>query len=485
MVSAIAAALLCTQSMSKPLNDPAIPQAESAVLATVDKLLSALNGDQSARLSAIQEMFSSGALGAQSVGSRAAEWDRLSRMSGGFSLAAISPRSANHVDLILKSNKGDIFATAVVFMSLKEPEKIGSIFFLPARDPAKTAIEVWPDKPILLSDLPREIDWRIKRRAADDVFSGAVLVARGDDVIYRKAFGPANRTTGTLNRADTLFHSASVSKMFTSVAVLRLDEQRLLSLDDTLAKWVPEYPDQIAAKHITLRQLLTHTAGLAHWEKQFEPYETSRAAARTMTAALAAKPGARMSYSNAGYVLLGAVIEKVTGKRLEVAIGNLVLQPARMRFTTYKSARTIANRATLYHRSDEDPIGFKGLQPDEGHLNLSADASGGAYTSVDDMFRFHRALYKNRLLRPKATTDILEPKVDFPGTPRPSKYGYGIRFGACSGKQVFGHSGGGPNAGVSAATYATRDGEWTVIVLSNYVAAGEELAISLCEAVTR
>ena len=203
-----------------------------------------------------------------------------------------------------------------------------------------------------------------------------------------------------------------------------------------------------------------------------------------MTEPLVAAPGELMYYSNANYVVLGAVLEAVTGKGLEDALRELVFRPANMNSTTLASAANLGTAAVRYHFAEDDPVGFRGYVPNLETDDLRADASGGAYTNIDDLFAFHRSLYNGRLLSADLTRDILSPVVDFPGTPRPSRYGYGMRFSNCGARPAFGHSGGGPNAGVSNATYATAYGEWTVIVLSN-TNAGEDLAITLCEAVSR
>lgn len=481
---ALAAALLPLPLQAQPSAPAAAVSQPNVALAAGEKLLAALQGDAAARRSFVESGFSTSALANEPAADRAAALDQLAAASGGLTLAQSFVRSDRHADLVL-ATKGGHFVTAVVFTSSKEPGRISGLFFLPARDPAKVAREAWPAGPIPLADLANEIDCRVAAQARDGFFYGTVLVARGDAILLRRAYGLANRETNQPNTIGTRFHGASVGKMFTAAAVLKLAEQGRLALDDSLAKWVPEYPDAEAARKITLHQLLTHTAGLADWPRQFEPHASQRDAARTMTAPLAGEPGARMSYSNAGYVLLGAVVEAATGTSLAPALDALVFKPAGMTSTTFAPAISVKDRAVRYVRGDDDPVGLRAPIPHVQHDRLGGDASGGAYTTADDLFAFHRALVGGRLLDARLTSEALTPRIDFPGTPRPSKYGYGQRFGECSGRAVFGHSGGGPNAGVSNATYATTDGEWTVIVLSNTNSAGEDLAISICEAVAR
>ena len=448
-----------------------------------DRLVTALGGDAAARRAFVESAFSSGALASEPAAQRAAALDRLVQDAGRIRLVQAHVRGARHADLVLATERGR-FITAVIFTSGREAGKISGLFFLPTRDPARTAAEAWPDSGVPRDRLSQEIAWRIAAQEQDDFFYGAVLVARGDEILFRRGYGYADIQAGRRNTAQTQFTSASIGKMFTSVAILALVDRGAISLDDRLSRWVPDYPHAAGAT-ITLRQLLTHTSGIGEWAAQFRPHASQRAAAATMVEPPSGEPGARMSYSNANYVLLGAVIEAATGKSLDEALRELVFNRANMNATTLASGADVGTGALRYHFAEDDPVGFRGYRPDLANHQLRADASGGAYTTVDDLLAFHRALYQGRLLSPQRTRDMLAPVVDFPGTPRPSRYGYGIRFSSCGERQAFGHSGGGPNAGVSNATYATADGEWTVIVLSNTNAAGEELAITLCEAVSR
>jgi CubicO group peptidase (beta-lactamase class C family) len=146
----------------------------------------------------------------------------------------------------------------------------------------------------------------------------------------------------------------------------------------------------------------------------------------------------------------------------------------------------VPNRATGYLRPADDPLGFGPRFSNHQFLGHKGDGSGGLYTTAEDLLAFHRALTSGRLLSPDLTKLMLQAHTDFPGTPRPSKYGYGVRLTECAGQAVFGHSGGGPNSGVSTATYGPQDGSWTVIVLSNYdPPAPEDFALEVCEAMGR
>jgi CubicO group peptidase (beta-lactamase class C family) len=449
-------------------------------------LIAALNGEPAAREAFARNGFASAALAREPAATRAAMLDRLASDAGGFRVLEVKPQGERMVEITAATKRGGRFARFVVFTSRAEPGKIANVFTFAARDPAKIAAEAWPTGVIPASRVATEIGKRVAALAADDSFSGAVLVAKGDTILFRRAYGFADADWQAENRPDTLFNIASIGKMFTAVAILKLAEQGAVSLDDPLSKWVPDYPNQAAARKITLRHLLTHQAGLGPWDVRRNDAATAREAARTMTAPPAAEPGAGFAYSNAGYVLLGAVIEGATGRSYEEAVRTLVLDPAGMKRTGFWPVTAIVpNRATGYLRPEEDPLGFGPRRANHQYLGFKGDASGGAYSTVDDLFAFHRALLGNRLLGAAGTQQMLSPKVDFPGTPRPSKYGFGVRLSECASRPVFGHSGGGANSGVSAATYATPDGRWTVIVLANYDPAGEELATDICDFIAR
>jgi CubicO group peptidase (beta-lactamase class C family) len=459
------------------------PPSEAVTAAT--RLLSAINGDAAARSAFAADAYSARALEAEPAPARAAFLERLSSDSGGLELVSLKATGARMAEAVVATRNGR-FARFVLFTSRDEPGKVSTLFVLPARDPKKADAEAWPAKAIPRDAVAKEIAWRLDRLARDDVFSGVVLVADGDRVLFRRAYGLADQSWQIPSKPDTAFHAGSVTKMLTAAAILKLAEQKRLSLDDTLAAWVPAYPHAAAAARITLRQLLSHTGGLGSWDVQGLRATSTAELVRAMTAPPDAEPGARFAYSNAGFILLGAVIEKATGLEFDRALKSLVLDPVGMpRTAAWPVTAVVPNRATGYQRPAADPLGVGPRYANDQYLGYKGDGSGGLYTTVDDLFAFHRAVIGGKFFGPEATRLFLTAVTDFPGTPRPSKYGLGARFTECSGRPVFGHSGGGANSGVSAATFATLDGRWTVIVLANYDTIGEEVAQAICDTVAR
>jgi CubicO group peptidase (beta-lactamase class C family) len=463
---------------------PALAQvaAPTPAQSATQSVLSALNGSHDSR-SALLAAFSSKALENESAADRLKWLDRIAADSGGLTVLSSSPQGDRMVEAIVRSNRGGKFGKLVVFTSKAEPGKISDIFLLAARDPAKVKAEAWPTGPLSMPRIASEIEKHAAALAAEDSFSGVVLVAKGDTVVVNRAYVLADQEWKAPNRTDTLFHMASVGKMFTAAAVLKLAGEGRLSLDDSLAKWVPEYPHPEAAK-ITVRHLLTHSAGIGEWDgRKIRGEKSGAELAATMTEPLQFEPGARFNYSNAGFVLLQAVVEKATGKSFADALEELVFAPAGMTRTgLWPVTAIVPNRATGYLRPEDDPLGLGQRFSNEQFLGYGANGSGGEYSTAADMLAFNRAIATGKLLGAAMTTEMLTPRIDFAGAQRPSKYGYGVDLGTCSGHATFGHGGGGPNSGVSSVDYYVRDTGWSVIVLSNYdPPAAEDLAYSICE----
>ena len=484
-VIAACAALAATGFPAAAQVESAPPEATAATPAegAARSLLAAINGSSADRRALVEGAFTERAIQNQGADERLKWLDKIAADSGGLEIVSWSPQGERMVEAIVRSARGGRFGKLVLFTAKAEPTKIADIFLLSARDPAKVRAEAWPTGALSLPQVASEIEKRAAALASEDTFSGVILVAKGDRILVNRAYGFADQDWRVPNRTDTAFHLGSVGKMFTAAAILRLAESGKLSLDDPLPKWVPDYPHPEAAK-ITLKHLLTHSAGIGDWDgRQFKREMTGAEAAATMTAPLQFAPGERFNYSNAGYVLLGAVVESATGRTLAEALKDLVFDPAGMTRTgLWPVTAIVPNRATGYLRHEADPLGLGPRYSNQQFLGFGADGSGGHYSTAGDMFAFLKALADGRLLGAKATDEMLQPRIDFVGTPRPSKYGYGVHFDGCGGNAIFGHEGGGPNSGVSSLAYRTVANGWTVIVLSNYdpPAAGD-LAMSICE----
>lgn len=231
-------------------------------------------------------------------------------------------------------------------------------------------------------------------------FSGAVLVAVNDDIIYNDAFGYANIEDRIVNTPDTKFRIASFTKPFTSMLILQLVEEGTLQLDGKLTQYLPEFPKE-KGQNITIHQLLTHTAGitgesripdLIDIEKEF--YTREELLNIIAQQELVFEPGTGSEYSNFGYALLGLIIEEVTGKSYDELLQEKICKPAGMKNTLSDvTAQPIENRAVGYTNDY-----FNGLER-ASFLDMSfVFGYGHLLSTVEDLYLFDRALYSNTLL---------------------------------------------------------------------------------------
>jgi CubicO group peptidase (beta-lactamase class C family) len=296
-----------------------------------------------------------------------------------------------------------------------------------------------------------QITAAVDKLAADDKFSGVVLVAKDGTPLLSHAWGMANPAKGIANRADTKFNLGSINKLFTHVAIGQLAAAGKLSLSDTIAKHLPDLPVPSADK-ITIEQLLQHRSGLGDI---FGPkFMTSHASIRKLSdyvplfanKPLDFEPGADQKYSNAGFVVLGLIIEKVSGQSYYDYVRDHITKPAGMTDTaSYAVDEDVANRAIgLTKRGEDGPLPAR--QSNIATLPARGSSAGGGYSTAADLLRFSQALLADKLL-PKRWTDWM-----FTG-----------KFDA-AGHRNIGVAGGSP--GVNAVLEIAPP--YTVVVMSNF-----------------
>lgn len=305
--------------------------------------------------------------------------------------------------------------------------------------------------------------------ASNDQFAGAVLIAKGDQVIFKKAVGLASRRFGVPNKLDTKFNIGSMNKMFTAVAVLQLVEQKKLSLSDPLSKFVgPDWLPSEFAKQIQIQHLLCHTSGLGdYFTDKF--WKSSRREFRNLddfkplvvTKTLAFDPGTKQAYSNSGMLLLGAVVEKVSGQTYYDYVKEHVYQTAGMSNSgCFEMDKPVPNLAIgYYHEEGEEEEWTNNLFMH----TLRGGPAGGGFSTVEDLYRFSRALVGYKLLNKKHTKMLVTPKPNSPN------YGFGFELENTPIGRIVGHSGGFP--GIHAKLEIVDSG-FTIVVLSNTDRAG-------------
>ena len=296
---------------------------------------------------------------------------------------------------------------------------------LPTKTPEPVPAAVRPPL-VVAQDLPRLTE-QLERRGGAGGFTGGVLVARGDRVLFRQVYGYADRGAGAPLALDSRFRLASVSKQFTAAAILRLQDEGALSVDDPLCRWVDPCPAAWAP--VRLHHLLSHTSGVPDlmarpgWGvRRVTPATPEELTADSAQYGLQFPPGTRIRYNNAGYNLLGYVVQKATGLPLQDYLRDAFFVPLGMADTGYEDdmSGVVMGYANLG--------GPPSPQPDH---NVSIIFGAGAlYSTLDDLLVWQRALHGGRLLSPESYAQMIadHAPADTPderGRPRRS-WGYGL-----------------------------------------------------------
>ncbi|HVC33548.1 MAG TPA: serine hydrolase domain-containing protein [Chloroflexota bacterium] len=268
----------------------------------------------------------------------------------------------------------------------------------------------------------------------------AAIVARNGQVIFRRGYGLANVELGVPITPELLFRIGSVTKQFTAVAILMLAEDGMLSLDDDLTRFLPDYP--IRGQTITVEHLLTHTSGIKSytslpdwpslWRKDLTIDELV-GLFKDQPPDFA--PGERFLYNNSGYILLGAIVEWVSGQSYEQFLTERIFGPAGMARTCYdQTARIIHGRVSGYEQDKDGLVNAP-------YLSMTQPfAAGGLLSSVDDLLRWDEALHGDRLVSAATLERALTSARLNDGTP--TGYGYGWAIVDDEGHRVIEHSGG-------------------------------------------
>jgi CubicO group peptidase (beta-lactamase class C family) len=274
-------------------------------------------------------------------------------------------------------------------------------------------------------------------------FSGVVLIAKGDKVLLRKGYGMANVEQNVPNTPEGVFLIGSITKMFTAFSILQLEERGLLSVKDPVSKYVPEIPASWNA--VTLHHLLSHTSGIpdfasaAAYSNADDPMRVEAALKASAEKSLLSAPGEQFRYSNAGYILLGRVIEKVSGEPYEKYVKEKILDPAGMVNTAYDhSAVMVPNRVNGYRFDGEFLQNAKREEMSWTH------SAGALHSTVDDLYRFDRALKSGKLFSSAITAKAWAPYMHWVAPPpfgTEADYGYGWMSGKDFDHAYVGHGG--------------------------------------------
>lgn len=341
---------------------------------------------------------------------------------------------------------------------------------------------VYPDgypaaKPVDWADAPAWLDRHFTAATEAGVFAGTVLVARGDDIIFQRAFGQADAESGRPVMTDTLFNVASVGKVFTSATALLLVRQGRLDLDAPISTYLPAYPDRVASQ-VTLRHLLTHTSGVELDDHL--PFLQARDAATSLQDIIAAQvqyiehmnegrysdftPLGAFDYSNENFDLIGALIEAVEGKPWHEVVREQLLIPAgaEVLFETPDEAAT--GYTTLIEGGGEATWGYE-LRPTPRLTSRPVSPAGMAYSDAASVFRVMRWIQRQTASDPLFAAATRQQVSD--GDAFGVQLGYGLGFETEGHRcfRSFGHTG--SLSGYNAVARAYPDSEATIVIVAN------------------
>ncbi len=300
------------------------------------------------------------------------------------------------------------------------------------------------------------VDLMLRVYTKKNMFSGSVLIAKKGKVLLSKGYGLANTTSTISNFPDTKFKLASVSKQFTAMAIMILQEKGKLSTDDKLTKYIPDYPN---GDKITVHHLLTHTSGIPNVTAlpifdsiKDKPHTLEQMIALTKDKALEFEPGSKFDYSNSGYILLTYIIEKASEKKYGDYLKETIFDPLGMKNSgVYPANGVLKNAAIGYTEANE------GLIP-APYIDMTIPAGAGAlYSTVEDLFLWDQALYTEKLVKKETMDKIITVYKD--------NYAYGWMVTKYKEhKKVF-HSGG--IEGFNTVINRFTDDELCIIILKN------------------
>jgi CubicO group peptidase (beta-lactamase class C family) len=288
-------------------------------------------------------------------------------------------------------------------------------------------------------------------------FMRCVLVVHGNNVLLNKGYGFANLEWDIPNSPSAKFRLGSITKQFTAASILLLEERGKLKVDDPAKKYMPDAP--AAWDKITIFNLLTHTSGIPSFTgfpdyASLEPFSTTpeQLVARFRDKALDFQPGEKMSYSNSGYVLLGYLIEKISGESYEKFVQENIFTPLRMKDSGYDSnSAIILHRAAGYAPGPNGPV-------NAGFINMTVPLSAGAlYSTTEDLLRWEQGLFEGKVLSLSSLQKMT--------TPFKNDYAFGLQVHMVNGRKLIDHGGGIEGFNTMLAYYPEE--KLTVIVLGN------------------
>jgi D-alanyl-D-alanine carboxypeptidase len=377
--------------------------------------------------------------------------------TGGLDLYSIESSQPLNIDAVLREREGnERYNRMSVTVNDAEPAVITKITLTVIPPPLGAPVPQRLTQPAAVAAWEGELD----KAASMGKFSGVWLWAKNGKVISSGARGKADRERGVDNTLNTQFRIGSMNKMFTAVAVLQLVERGKLSLDDTIGKILPDYPNADVASKVKVRHLLSHTGGTGDiFGAEFEAHRLELKTLEDYVKLygkrdLKFEPGARWEYSNYGFLLLGVLIEKLSGKSYYDFVAENIYKIGGMSHSgSEPESVEVPNRSKGYMRDRFEMVSNEPTLPWRG------TSAGGGFTTAGDLMKFADALMSNKLLKAETLAEATRPQFTT------DLYGFGFQIGRSGEPRTYGHGGGAP--GMNGILRVYPDSGQSVVVLCN------------------
>lgn len=309
-------------------------------------------------------------------------------------------------------------------------------------------------------DITQQLDNYLSHPQKKHSFNGTALVVHKGSILLHKGYGFKNVSNKTQNDTATIYRIGSLSKPFTAAVILQLAEQRALALKDHVSKFLPAYP---RGDSITIEQLLTHSSGVKEYlaikaiqqvPDSAPPISMEKLIAYFSNEPLVIRPGKKFTYSNSNYILLSAIIEKITGEKFEHVVRRTIFEPLSMDHSGFDFKHvTDTNKSTGHHNIK------KSITIPEDFDSTYAPGCGSMYSTAIDLLRWYRGLYNGKIIEDSTREQAFER--------RKSNYGYGWFNEKKQGRKCISHAGGVPGFLANLQFYPADD--LCIILLSNSV----------------
>ncbi len=409
----------------------------------------------------IRENYATSFLNTNSLEEHRAFLSRVNDECKNLSVSSVDAQKQYEASALVQLGLTKAWRQLVVRTEPTPPNKVTMVTLKLATPPGTSQLP----KPVSDEEASKELDAYIKKLEKENIFSGNVLVARNGKIIFHQAYGMASKEFHYPNSLSTRFIIGSINKMFTATSILQLAEQKKLSLDDKVFDVLPGVLADSIARKIRIRHLLTHTSGLGDFLFTEEMSRKSKEYFRTIADYLPGlkddrlffEPGTRWQYSNTGFLLLGAIIEKVSGLSYEDYVNKNIYQPAGMVNTFFPELDNV--NEGLADTYEKDYLTGKPVFHNTRYYQvIRGTPAGGGFSNCIDLLNFLQALNSGKLLKAESVQLMESPKPEM----NSPNYGFGMQI---FDENSYGHTGGGP--GTNAVVRTDRKKNLTVVILGN------------------